>query len=132
MKRMGLCFLALLVASSLPATAATIGKDQMRTITGKIKSVDPGMRSVTVDVPRSKGDLVVGVKLENNAKILEGGKSVGMDKLSPGKRVNLTYTRRHGELIGTKVAIAPATKKPEMGKTAAGKHETKNTGKENY
>ncbi len=132
MKRIGLCFLALLVASATSATAATIREGQMHAVTGKITAVDPGMRSVTVDVPRSKGDLVVGVKLENNAKILEGGKSVGMDKLSPGERVNLTYTRRHGELIGTKVAIAPATKKPEMGKTAAGKHETKKTGKENY
>ncbi len=130
MKRMGLCLLALLVAGVLPATAATIREGQMHAVTGKITAVDPGLRSITVDVPRAKGDLVVGVKLEKNAKILEGGKSVGMDKLSPGERVSLSYTRRHGELVGTRVAIGPAMKKPEMQKTAPGKNAANKADKE--
>lgn len=94
--------------TAVPAAASTIGDSQVRRVTGKVEAVDLQDHAVVVDVPRRGGDLDVGVTMEKDAKVLEKGKRLGLDRLVPGERVALTHTRKGSELLGPRIDVRPA------------------------
>ncbi len=87
------------------ATAATIQPGEVRVVEGRISAIDVAYRAVVVEVPTPKGDLTVGVTLEESVRPRVDGRTVALSELSVGERARLKYTRRDGRLIGLDLVV---------------------------
>ena len=89
----------------LSATAGTIGEGQVRVVEGKISAVDPKARAVVVEVPSKKGDMTVGVTLEQAVTPKSDGKPVNLEDVAAGNRARLKYTRKGDQLVGLELTV---------------------------
>ena len=80
--------------------AATLEVDQTRTAEGAVSAVDLAHRAVVIEVPTPKGDLTVGVTLEDKVVPRTGDTPVALDDVRIGEKARLKYMRRDGRLVG--------------------------------
>ena len=87
------------------ATAATIQPGEVRVVEGRISAIDVAYRAVVVEVPTPKGDLTVGVTLDETVSPRVNGQTVALSALSVGERARLKYTRRDDRLVGLELMV---------------------------
>ncbi len=87
------------------AMAATIQPGEVRVVEGRISAVDVAYRAVVVEVPTPKGELTVGVTLDEAVRPRVDGRFVALSDLSVGERARLTYTRRDDRLVGLELVV---------------------------
>ncbi|RMG92362.1 MAG: hypothetical protein D6708_06700 [Candidatus Dadabacteria bacterium] len=100
-------FLSALLGSALAAAAwaATIQPGEVRVVEGRIAAVDVAYRSVVLEVPTPKGDLTVGVTLDEGVEPRTDGQPLALGNLQPGDTARLKYTRRDDRLVGLDLAV---------------------------
>ncbi len=94
-----------LVLAASAATAATIQPGEVRVVEGRISAIDVAYRTVVVEVPTPKGDLTVGVTLDETVRPRVDGRTVALSELSVGERARLKYTRRDDRLVGLDLVV---------------------------
>lgn len=80
--------------------AATLESGQDRTAEGVVSAVDIAHRAIVIEVPTPKGDLTVGVTLEEGVTPRGRGGPVALGDVQIGEKARLKYARRNGRLVG--------------------------------
>ncbi|GAB6064793.1 hypothetical protein [Deferrisoma palaeochoriense] len=92
-------------AFAAAAWAATIQPGEIRVVEGRIAAVDVAYRSVVLEVPTPKGDLTVGVTLDEGVTPRLDGQPLSLESLQPGETARLKYTRRDDRLVGLDLVV---------------------------
>lgn len=94
MKRSALMILVLVMASFFLASvvaAAETGK--METATGKVTSVDPQGKAITISAKVGKEAMDVGTIVDKDTKVKVGGKAANLNDIKVGDTVTIRYLR---------------------------------------
>ena len=87
------------------AWAATIRPGEIRIVEGRVSAVDVAYRTVVLEVPTPKGDLTVGVTLDDAVRPRIDGREVRLSDLEVGSSARLKYTRRDDRLVGLDLVV---------------------------
>lgn len=96
-------WLVLVLATAV--NAATLAAGEVRTAEGPVAAVDVAHRAVVIEVPTPKGDLTVGVTLEDGVVPRASAAEVPLDQVRVGEKARLKYVRRDGRLVGLELEI---------------------------
>ena len=97
MKKSVLIVLALLIGSlmiiSIIAASAAEEKGKMETATGKVMSVDPQGKAVTISAKAGKQIMDIGVIVNDQTVVKVKGKKASLSDIKAGDTVKLKYLR---------------------------------------
>ncbi len=93
------------VVLAAPAWAATIRPGEIRVVEGRISAVDVPYRTVVIEVPTPKGDLTVGVTLDEAVRPRVDGREIRLSDVEVGTTARLKYTRKDDRLVGLDLVV---------------------------
>ncbi|WP_025321850.1 hypothetical protein [Deferrisoma camini] len=103
--RRGLWLLLLAAVLTTPSWAATIRPGEVRVVEGRVSAVDVSYRTVVLEVPTPKGDLTVGVTLDEAVRPRIDGREIRLSEVEIGTTARLKYTRRDDRLVGLDLVV---------------------------
>jgi len=103
--RKGLWLVLVGAVLAAPAWAATIRPGEVRVVEGRVSAVDVSYRTVVLEVPTPKGDLTVGVTLDEAVRPRIDGREIRLSDVEVGSTARLKYTRRDDRLVGLDLVV---------------------------
>lgn len=98
-------FVLPLLLTAAAGPAATLPAGEARVAEGSVSAVDVAHRAVVIEVPTPKGDLTVGVTLEDEVVPRAGGATVPLENIRIGEKARLKYRRTDGRLVGLELEL---------------------------
>lgn len=97
MKKLIIIAIALLIGSlmlmNITAASAAEGKGKMETATGKVMSIDPQGKAITISTKAAEEAMDVGVIVNDETVIKVKGKKAALSDIKAGDTVKIKYLR---------------------------------------
>ncbi len=89
------------LAMALPAFSA----DPAQAVSGEVIQVDADKSTIAVKVPMEGGEKTLVVRTDESTQITRGDAPIELGEVRSGEKVAMTYTRRDGILIASRIEV---------------------------